>query len=126
MESTAKRQPADQRGEFKIDGQGDAAAMGAERHKLPGAMQLLERAVGQSHFDMVMRTPLIDRGERLLECRLGQRQFGAHAVGAAIEHFGGGAAGQKLRVTLDIIDQREHLFGAVRHNRFPVDTRHNG
>ena len=126
LERAAERQAADQRGKFEIDRQRDPATVRTQRDKLPGTVQLLERAIGQPHFDMVIRAPLVDGGEGLLERGLGQRQFGAHAVGAAIEHFGGGTAGQKLRVTLDIIDQREHLFGAVRHNRFPVDTRHNG
>ena len=124
LKGAAERQIANQRRKLKIDRQGHPATMAAEGYKLPGTVQLLERAIGQAHLDMVRGAPLIDRGEGLLEPSFFQGQLGAHAVAAAVEHFGAGAAGQEFRVTLDIIGQREHLFGAERQNGFPVNTRH--
>src|SRR5688572_4534962 len=113
LEELAQR-PA---GHLVLERELDLAALRRERPEAPGAGEGAERPLLQAHVDRLARAVLVAGGERLAQAGQARGQRGARLARMALVHGRLGAPRQEARIGLDVLDQRVHGPGAVRHDR---------
>ncbi len=94
------------------------------RRQAPLAREAAQRPLIQLHVDGVWRLQMVAGDEGSAQCAAADGEARAQGVRAALQHLGRGAAGHEFRITLDIVDQFEHVLRACAYERRASDLAH--
>jgi len=110
IEHGAEGQAGQRAGHFELQIERNLARILAQRHEIPDAFEVGERAFEQRDGDLAAGIDCVPGRKRFFEAALRNDQFGFDDIALALQDPAAGAPGQKFRVRLDVVDQVEHLL----------------
>src|SRR4051812_5054297 len=125
LKTEPERRAGEHAGILEIERERDLAAGVAERRERELAFERLQRAFDEMHVQSPRAQGGIARREALREAGEAQiKPRDAHVVGLARDDLRAGAPRKARRVCFDVVDEVEHRFGRILHQRVAADLDH--